>query len=429
MVVKIQAARASMDGTITYNQRKVEKGVARVLCAVNIPSAFPEDVRETFARYENRNRMSQDVSFQLSINPDPSRPEERLSDQEARELASALMKGLGYGSQPYVVYEHRDIDRVHYHVVSIRTNWEGRKINDYREKYRCRQLLKQYAQRFHYKVGGEDGTKKEAVRVRFVRFDPKAGDICNQYLSLFREAVDYRFCTLPQLKAVCASKGLIMDTRDTPVGPDIVLQGADASGKPVARMISGQEMKENLYGLYESRAYVNKRLAPVSQSERSSLARQVSYALTHSRSEESFLSMLSRRGIHASVFRSREGNIYGATFVDDRSKAVFKGSELPGITTASYREANTRWNAATLREEAASMAPSVPEMSPSVASQSLDEREEPETVVEEREVDAVDTALSVASSLLGHTGDFGSASRDDSKVFKKRKQKVTKRKS
>ena len=323
MVVKIQAARASMDGTITYNQRKVEKGVARVLCAVNIPSAFPEDVRETFARYENRNRMSQDVSFQLSINPDPSRPEERLSDQEARELASALMKGLGYGSQPYVVYEHRDIDRVHYHVVSIRTNWEGRKINDYREKYRCRQLLKQYAQRFHYKVGGEDGTKKEAVRVRSVRFDPKAGDICNQYLSLFREAVDYRFCTLPQLKAVCASKGLIMDTRDTPVGPDIVLQGADASGKPVARMISGQEMKENLYGLYESRAYVNKRLAPVSRSERSSLARQVSYALTHSRSEESFLSMLSRRGIHASVFRSREGNIYGATFVDDRSKAVF----------------------------------------------------------------------------------------------------------
>ena len=357
-----------MDGTIAYNQRKVEKGVARVLCAVNIPSAFPEDVRETFARYECRNRMSNDVSFQLSI-------------------------------------------------------------NDYREKYRCRQLLKQYAQRFHYKVGGEDGTKKEAVRVRSVRFDPKAGDICNQYLSLFREAVDYRFCTLPQLKAVCASKGLIMDTRDTPVGPDIVLQGADANGKPVARMISGQEMKENLYGLYESRAYVNKRLAPVSQSERSSLARQVSYALTHSRSEESFLSMLSRRGIHASVFRSREGNIYGATFVDDRSKAVFKGSELPSITTAAYREADIRWNAAALREEAASMAPSVPEMSPSVAAQSLDEREEPETVVEEREVNAVDTALSVASSLLGHTGDFGSASRDDSKVFKKKKQKVTRRKS
>ena len=386
--MKIQAARASMDGTIAYNQRKVEKGVARVLCAVNIPSAFPEDVRETFARYENRNRMSQDVSFQLSINPDPSRPEERLS-----------------------------------------TNWEGKKINDYREKYRCRQLLKQYAQRFHYKVGGEDGTEKEAVRVRFVRFDPKAGDICNQYLSLFREAVDYRFCTLPQLKAVCVSKGLIMDTRDTPVGPDIVLQGADVSGKPVARMISGQEMKENLYGLYESRAYVNKRLAPVSRSERSSLARQVSYALTHSRSEESFLSMLSRRGIHASVFRSREGNIYGATFVDDRSKAVFKGSELPGITTAAYREADIRWNAAALREEAASMAPSVPAMSPSVAIQSQDEREVPEMVVEEREVDAVDTALSVASSLLGHTGDFGSASRDDSKVFKKKKQKVTRRKS
>ena len=243
MVVKIQPPGATMAGTLLYNQRKVEGGVARILCAVNIPSAFPEDIRETFSRYERRNRSSDCVSFQLSVNPDPSRAGERLSDQEVREFASALMKGLGYGSQPYVVYEHRDIDRTHYHVVSIRTDWEGRKIKDYREQYRCQQLLKQHAQQFHYLVGKEGGPKKRPDGARPMRFDPKAGDICNQYLSLFQEAAGYRFSTLPQLKAVCASKGLIMDTRDTPAGPDILLQGTGPDGKPVARMIGGQEMK------------------------------------------------------------------------------------------------------------------------------------------------------------------------------------------
>ena len=80
MVVKIQASHPHMEGTLSYNQRKVEKGVARVVSAVNLPSAFPGDIRRTFSRYENRNRVTDRVSFQLSINPDPSRGEERLSD-------------------------------------------------------------------------------------------------------------------------------------------------------------------------------------------------------------------------------------------------------------------------------------------------------------------------------------------------------------
>ena len=185
--MKIQSARATMAGTLLYNQRKVEGGVARILCAVNIPSAFPEDIRDTFSRYEKRNRSSDCVSFQLSINPDPFQAGERLSDHEVREFASALMNGLVYGSQPYVVYEHRDIDRTHYHVVSIRTNWEGKKINDYREIYRCQQLLKQNAQQFHYKVGKENGSKKRPGRTHIgsrshripIQHHPAAqGDLC-----------------------------------------------------------------------------------------------------------------------------------------------------------------------------------------------------------------------------------------------------------
>ena len=432
MVVKIQPPRATMAGTLLYNQRKVDGGVARILRAVNIPSAFPEDIRETFSRYERRNRSSDCVSFQLSVNPDPSRAGERLSDQEVREFASALMKGLGYGSQPYVVYEHRDIDRTHYHVVSIRTDWEGRKIKDYREQYRCQQLLKQHAQQFHYLVGKEGGPKKRPDGARPMRFDPKAGDICNQYLSLFREAAGYRFSTLPQLKAVCASKGLIMDTRDTPAGPDILLQGTGPDGKPVARMIGGQEMKEDLYGLFESKVQAGRGLEPVSRVVRARIARAVSDALARSRSEDSFVSMLARRGIHASVFRSRKGGIYGATFVDDWSKTVLRGSELPGITTSAYREADTRWRTASLKEEAAVLTlenssrvlEEEPTRTPSYCEGAREDYDSSEIVVEEREVDTVDAALGVASGVLGRAGDFGSASRDDSKVFRKKKLRI-----
>ena len=431
MVVKIQASHPHMEGTLSYNQRKVEKGVARVVSAVNLPSAFPGDIRRTFSRYENRNRVTERVSFQLSINPDPGRPEERLTDAEVRDFAATLMQGLGYGTQPYVIYEHADIDRTHYHVVSVRTDWEGRKIRDYREQYRCQRLLKENAQRFHYRVGEGVGRKKAATPAAGA-FDPKAGEIRKQYRSLFRKAMGYRFTTLPQLKAVCSSLGLILDTRDTPDGTDIVLQGADGKGMPVALRIGGREMGEDFHGLFESRARECRALPPVSRKERARVAFLVSRALAGSRSEEDFRSYLTGRGIHASVFRSREGEIYGATFVDAASRSALKGSELPGITTAAYREADSRWRLRSLRDEA--------DLLSRESSRALTWEDEPlvvpppaqdepveetvETVVEE---DVVDIALDVASAVLGRKGDFGAASKDDSKVFKKKKKKVVRR--
>lgn len=413
LVVKIQASHARMEGTLSYNQRKVERGVARVLTAVNLPSAFPGDIRRTFTRYENRNRTTERVSFQMSINPDPSRPEERLSDGEVRDFAAALMAGLGYASQPYVVYEHRDTGRTHYHVVSIRTDWEGRKIRDYREQYLCQRLLKENARRFHYRVG--EGTGRDnGVRTEARTFDPGAGDVRRQYVSLFREAVGYRMVSLSQLKAALASKGLLLDTRDGPSGPEIILQGMDGRGNPVAPRISEKELGEDLYGLFERRAEECRRLPPVPRAEKMRIAADVLSALSRSRSEEGFLSALSRKGIHASVFRSREGDIYGATFVDTATGTVLKGSELSGVSTAGYREADRRWKESGSRDGDRMSEPARPE-----------ERESGE--VEETFVEVMEIALGTVSAILGKAGDFGAASLDDGIIYRKRKKKAIRR--
>lgn len=435
MVVKIQSSHRAMEGTLSYNQRKVEKGVARVVSAVNLPSAFPGDIRRTFSRFENRNRTTDRVSFQMSVNPDPSRPEERLSDPEVREFVSALMKGLGYASQPYVIYEHRDIDRTHYHVVSIRTDWEGKKIRDYREQYRCQKLLRENAQRFHYRLGGETAGKGGPGKAPPGRFDPGAGEIRRQYLSLFKESTAYRFASLAQFRALLLSKGLLLDTRDTATGPDLILQGADADGKPVSQRISGQEMGVDLYGLFSKRTEQCRKLDPVPKSVKIRVARWVHASLSRSWDEKAFVSILSRQGIHASIFRTRADEIYGATFIDSASKTVLKGSELPGITMKVYGEADQRWKAAALRDQARILTeesspktdwnedptriPSYPE------NQETDEVME--TVIEESETDVVDDTLEAVTALLGRAGDFGSASQDDGRIHRKKKKRTIKR--
>lgn len=432
MVVRIQASHPRMEGTLSYNQRKVERGVARVVCTSGLPSASPDEVRRTFTRYENRNRTSDRVSFQLSVNPDPSSPGERLSDDELRDFVETLMKGLGYGSQPYIVYEHRDIDRTHYHVVSIRTDWNGKKIRDYKEQMRCQRLLRENAQRFHYRVGDGTGRRRQAPAQSALRFDPGAGDVRNQYRSLFHEVMRYRLASLAQLKAACSSLGLALDTMDTPSGPDIILQGTDAKGRPVSQRISGTELGEDLFSLFEKHTRECADLPPVARDVKWRVAATVSTALSRSRDEEAFLSFLARRGIHAVLFRSSQGDVYGATFVDSRSRTVLKGSELPGITTKVYREADLRWKRNAVRAAAEIM--------------TLDQRYQPETVQEitrgpdaggpqegpveemviEEETDIVDMALETASKVLGKAGDFGAASKDD-RNYRKKKKKVIRR--
>ena len=37
------------------------------------------------------------------------------------------MQALGYGSQPYIVFKHHDIEREHIHIVSLRVNEQGEK--------------------------------------------------------------------------------------------------------------------------------------------------------------------------------------------------------------------------------------------------------------------------------------------------------------
>jgi hypothetical protein len=55
------------------------------------------------------------------------------------------MKHLGYGNQPYLVYKHADLERVHFHIVSTRIDCEtGKKIKDNYEKKKHSGLSKDW---------------------------------------------------------------------------------------------------------------------------------------------------------------------------------------------------------------------------------------------------------------------------------------------
>ena len=46
-----------------------------------------------------------------------------------REITQEYMERMGYGNQPYIVFKHKDIDRQHLHIVSLRVDENGHKLS------------------------------------------------------------------------------------------------------------------------------------------------------------------------------------------------------------------------------------------------------------------------------------------------------------
>ena len=339
MVVNILKAHKSMKGTLQYNQTKVNRGAARVLGSFNMEGgATFHDFRRTFESYEKRRIRTEKVSFQMSINPSPDRPGEKLTDAEAVAYARNLLDGLGYGDQPTLVYEHRDIKRTHYHVVSIRVNAEGRKIKDSFEEKELQRLMHRYAKQYHYTIGNEDGKKKSrrrpSVSDSVPRFAPEGGDVLQQYRDLFDEALTYRFSTFPQFQTIMQSMGVDLDLTEGE-GYHLLFQGLDAAGRKASRPIGEADTQTAYYRLYEQRLQQLKREKDPSPEEKKRrgadafrVGKTVAFCLENARTEKHFARMLERKGIAVRLSRSADGSLFGATFVDRTSKTAFKASEL-----------------------------------------------------------------------------------------------------
>ena len=141
MIAKISAAE-NLGGALGYNFKKVEKEEASILFAQNLyqNKEGTYTMAEVFADMESlipEKCRTKKMVFHCSLNP---HPDEKLSDEILAQIAKEYMEALGYGKQPYIVFKHNDIAREHIHIVSLRINGEGKKINDKFEKRRSKKI-------------------------------------------------------------------------------------------------------------------------------------------------------------------------------------------------------------------------------------------------------------------------------------------------
>ena len=116
MVANIRSG-SSPGGALRYNKEKVDKDEAEVLFWQKMLEPFDKHGRldidacmESFRPYLEANRRTTSTVFHASLN---SSPEDKLTDEQLREITQEYMERMGYGNQPYIVFKHKDIDRQH----------------------------------------------------------------------------------------------------------------------------------------------------------------------------------------------------------------------------------------------------------------------------------------------------------------------------
>ncbi|WP_430811074.1 MULTISPECIES: relaxase/mobilization nuclease domain-containing protein [unclassified Carboxylicivirga] len=152
MVIKIHQTESTKDA-FYYNEQKVEEDHARFLHSRNTneltPFVYSQSQRlEQLLAIENGNTRCRNKCFHVSVNPTPKELE-KLTKAGIKKEIDAFMKNMGYGHQPYFVYEHADLKRTHFHIVSTRIDANtGKKISDSNEKRKVSQFIQELQQRY-----------------------------------------------------------------------------------------------------------------------------------------------------------------------------------------------------------------------------------------------------------------------------------------
>lgn len=334
MVVKIQPAAANVAECVRYNEEKVSTGEARVIFSSKIDD--PSNPMGTFQRYENANIRTEKPSFHMSVNPSIT---DNMDADKAAAFIKDLMEGLGYGNQPYIVYEHNDNGRKHYHVVSIRVDEEGHRINKQYERVRCQQLMKELAPKYGFEIGKGKGEKESFDFNPYKGFDPERGEISQQIEKIVRLAMRYHFTTERQFQWLLEGYGVKVDFVPKADGKmEMWFAGLNPKTKNVCtNPINGKDLKVPEYEKVMGHAQWCE--GRIKNKEKDRVASIALACLEFSKSELHFQRMLHKKGIDVYLSKKDDGSIFGATFIDHRTKCCFKASELKGVSASLMEEA------------------------------------------------------------------------------------------
>ncbi|WP_417173235.1 conjugal transfer protein MobB [Alistipes finegoldii] len=334
MVANIRSG-SSPGGALYYNKEKVDKDEAEVLYWQKMLEPFDKHGRmdvnacmASFRPYLEANRRTHNTVFHVSLNPSP---EDRLTDEQLREIAHEYMERMGYGDQPYIVFKHTDIDREHLHAVSLRVDMEGRKIRDSHERERSMVALRALEQKYglHPAVKGQE----QADKVGLHKVNYKEGNVKQQISSVVRTCLNrYKCSSYGEFRTLLEAFNVSVEERtgtiDVKNYAGIIYGAMTDDGYGIGTPFKSSRIGKDV-GYKTLQKYYEKSKGKLREDGTlDRLRRTVRDAMSPHDTREEFRRLLKAENIDT-VFRVNPvGRIYGVTFIDHNDGIVANRSVL-----------------------------------------------------------------------------------------------------
>ncbi len=322
---------------LNYNENKVKEGIASFIAAENYPiDAEKLSFNQKLNRLLRQVALNENVSrnsVHVSLNFDPS---EKISKEQLKEIAETYMQKIGFGEQPYLVYQHFDAGHPHIHIVSIKVKEDGSRIDTQnigrnQSEKACKEIEKSFGL-----IKAENNKMKQQYKTKSAytqKVQYGKTESRRAITNVLEEVLNsYKYTSLPELNAVLeqynvkADKGnegsrifqhqglfyRILDERGNAVG--VPIKASSFYNKPTLKYL-------------EERFSIND-AARQSQKSRVKNAIDLSLIKQPEQSLQNLIIALNKEGINTVLRQNASGIIYGVTYVDHLTKCVFNGSVL-----------------------------------------------------------------------------------------------------
>lgn len=326
----------SIKGALNYNEQKVLEGNAECIYASGFIKELHDmafyDKLNRFEDLNDKNRRSKTNTLHISLNFDLT---EKLDKETLSSIAAAYMEKIGFGNQPFLVYQHLDAAHPHVHIVSTCIQQNGRRIPLHNiGRNQSEKARKEIEQKYNLVKAESKALKPEqpfviqAAKATYGKSETKRS-ISNVVRMVVQ---NYKYTSLAELNAVLKQynvtadrgkegttmfekKGLmysILDAKGNKIG--IPIKASAIYGKPTLPFL------ENQFRLNEALR------EPYKVNLKNTIDKVLNSQNSITRNE--FSERLKQQGIYALFRENGEGQTYGITFVDNRFKTVFNGSNL-----------------------------------------------------------------------------------------------------
>lgn len=336
-MVAVIKSSASIKNVLQYNENKLKQKVAQLIHSMNYGKDTDQlgfnDKVGTLQKLVSLNERTKLNAVHISLNFDPS---EKPDKETLQQIADTYMQRIGFGSQPYLVYQHHDAGHPHIHIVTTNIQRNGKRIKMQNIGRNESEKARKDIEKEFKLVKAQDHHLKQAYEIKPVNIQKVqyGKSDTRRAITNVLDAIlpAYKYASLSELNAVLKqynivadrgkegsrlynSKGLmyrILNDKGEKVG--IPIKASRIYNKPTLKFLQ-EKFEQNKNNKQQPKIRVKNAI-------------DFSFARKSGQSLQGFITALQKERIQLVLRQNDQGIIYGLTYIDHQTKCVFNGSEL-----------------------------------------------------------------------------------------------------